>query len=112
MQIVAGARQVYQRWMEWEPEEQAWQTYVNFELRYKEIQLARNIYKTFVMVRPYVKHWIKFAKFEEAHGFVKGARDVYEAAAHFYGDDYTDGLERLYIEFAKFEEGQKEVIDF
>lgn len=30
---VAGARQVFERWMEWEPPEQAWQTYINFEMR-------------------------------------------------------------------------------
>lgn len=30
---VPGARQVFERWMEWEPSEQAWQTYINFELR-------------------------------------------------------------------------------
>ena len=30
---VPGARQVFERWMEWEPLEQAWQTYINFELR-------------------------------------------------------------------------------
>jgi hypothetical protein len=31
--------------MEWEPDEQAWQTYINFELRYKEIDRARDIYQ-------------------------------------------------------------------
>ena len=30
---IAGARQVFERWMEWQPDEQAWQTYANFELR-------------------------------------------------------------------------------
>lgn len=31
---LAGCRQVFERWMEWQPDEQAWQTYINFELRY------------------------------------------------------------------------------
>jgi hypothetical protein len=31
--------------MEWEPDEQAWQTFINFELRYKEIDRARDIYQ-------------------------------------------------------------------
>lgn len=30
---IAGCRQVFERWMEWQPDEQAWQTYINFELR-------------------------------------------------------------------------------
>ena len=30
---VAGARQVFERWMEWEPEEQAWLSYIKIELK-------------------------------------------------------------------------------
>ena len=93
--------------MEWEPDEQAWQTYINFELRYKEIQRARDIYERFVMVHPDVKHWIKYARFEESHGFLNGARKVYERAVTFFGDESLD--ERLVIAFARFEEGQREV---
>ena len=62
---VAGARQIFERWMEWEPDEQAWHSYINMELRYKEIERARSIYERYVMVHPEVKNWVKFAKFEE-----------------------------------------------
>lgn len=58
-----GARQVFDRWMEWEPDEQAWLTYIKFEMRYKEIDRARKIYERFVYVHPEVKNWIKFAKY-------------------------------------------------
>ena len=51
----AGARQAFERWMEWEPEEQAWHSYINFELRYKELDRARHIYERFVMIHPEVK---------------------------------------------------------
>lgn len=47
---VLAARQVFQRWMEWEPEEQAWQSFIRFELRYNEKENARNIYEKFVLV--------------------------------------------------------------
>ncbi|XP_066602269.1 protein crooked neck [Prorops nasuta] len=106
LENIAGARQVFERWMEWEPDEQAWQTYIKFELRYKELERARNIYQRFVMVHPDVKHWIKYARFEETNGFINGAREVYERAVNFYGDESLD--EKLYIAFAKFEEGQRE----
>lgn len=106
LENVAGARHVFERWMEWQPEEQAWQTYINFELRYKELDRARKIYERFVMVHPEVKNWIKYARFEEAHGFTNSARGVYERAIEFFGDDHMD--ERLYIAFAKFEENQRE----
>ena len=45
----AGARQVFERWMEWEPEEQAWHSYINFELRYKELDRARVVYEKYIL---------------------------------------------------------------
>lgn len=62
---IAGARQVFERWMEWEPDEQAWHSYINMELRCKEVDRARGIHGRYVMVHPEVKNWVKFAKFEE-----------------------------------------------
>uniref|UniRef100_A0AAV2K7H8 Crooked neck-like protein 1 n=1 Tax=Knipowitschia caucasica TaxID=637954 RepID=A0AAV2K7H8_KNICA len=103
---VAGCRQVFERWMHWEPEEQAWHSYINFELRYKEVDQARTIYERFVMVHPEVKNWVKFARFEERHGYIAHSRRVYERAVEFYGEDYVD--ENLYVAFARFEEMQKE----
>lgn len=46
---IAGARQVFERWMEWQPEEQAWHSYINFELRYKEVDRARTIYERYIL---------------------------------------------------------------
>ncbi|KAI4467734.1 pre-mrna splicing factor [Holotrichia oblita] len=106
LENVPGTRAVFERWMEWQPDEQAWQTYINFELRYKEIDRARQIYERFVITHPEVKHWIKYARFEENHRFINSARTIYERAIHFYGDDYLD--EKLFIAFARFEENQKE----
>ncbi|XP_077138912.1 crooked neck-like protein 1 [Ranitomeya variabilis] len=103
---VAGTRQVFERWMEWQPEEQAWHSFINFELRYKEVDRARSIYERFVMVHPDVKNWIKYARFEEKHGYIAHARKVYERAVEFFGEDHMD--ENLYVAFAKFEENQKE----
>lgn len=104
---IAGARKVFERWMAWEPEQQAWQTYINFELRYKEIDRAREIYAKFVSVHPEVKNWLKFARFEEKNGYVANAREVFEKAIEYFGDDHLD--EQLFMQFAKFEENQKEL---
>ena len=41
----AGARQVFERWMNWMPEPQAWHTYINFEIRHQEADRARAIYE-------------------------------------------------------------------
>lgn len=48
LENIPGARAVFERWMEWQPDEQAWQTYINFELRYKEIDRARQIYERYI----------------------------------------------------------------
>jgi len=103
---IAGGRQVFERWMEWEPEEQAWHSYINFELRYKELDRARVIYERFVIVHPTVKNWIKYARFEEKHSYISSARSVYERAVEYFGDDYID--EELFVAFSKFEESQRE----
>ncbi|CAG5133742.1 unnamed protein product [Candidula unifasciata] len=119
---IAGARQAFERWMEWEPEEQAWHSYINFELRYKELDRARTVYERYilclaviwlffltcvlVLVHPEVKNWIKYAKFEEKNSYINSARFIYERAVEFFGEDNIS--EYLLIAFAKFEEGQRE----
>uniref|UniRef100_G1RFP5 Crooked neck pre-mRNA splicing factor 1 n=1 Tax=Nomascus leucogenys TaxID=61853 RepID=G1RFP5_NOMLE len=101
---IAGARQVFERWMEWQPEEQAWHSYINFELRYKEVDRARTIYERYILWMR--SNWIKYARFEEKHAYFAHARKVYERAVEFFGDEHMD--EHLYVAFAKFEENQKE----
>ncbi|XP_034059080.1 crooked neck-like protein 1 [Gymnodraco acuticeps] len=103
---VAGCRQAFERWMEWEPDEQAWHSFINFELRYKEVDKGRSIYERFVLVHPEVKNWIKYARFEEKHGYIAHSRKVYERSVDFFGEDYVN--EHLFVAFAKFEEAQKE----
>lgn len=69
--------------MEWEPPEQAWQTYINFELRYKEIDRARSIWQRFLHVHGHdVKQWLRYAKFEERFGNIANARAVSIAYIH------------------------------
>lgn len=35
---IANARQIFERWMAWHPDEQAWFAFINFEIRYKQIE--------------------------------------------------------------------------
>ncbi|KHJ86205.1 HAT repeat protein [Oesophagostomum dentatum] len=104
---IPGARQIYERWMEWEPDEQAWQTYINFELRYKEVDRARSIYQRFLHVHgTNVNNWIKYARFEEKHGYIGNARAVFERGMEYFGEENIQ--EKLLVAFALFEERQKE----
>lgn len=38
----AKARAIFERWMEWEPEDNAWSAYVKFEMRQEEPAKARS----------------------------------------------------------------------
>lgn len=105
--MLLGCRQVFERWMEWQPGEQAWMSYINFEIRCKELDRARYIYERFVNVHPSTRNWIKYAKFEEKNGYVDSARSIFERAGIYFGVEHID--ETLFIAFARFEEAQKEV---
>ena len=103
---LSDSSQVFERWMEWEPDEQAWLSYIKMELRYKEIDRARYIYERFIQTHPEVKNWIRYARFEEQSGFLSNSRNVFERATEFFGEDHMD--EKLYVAFARFEEGCRE----
>uniref|UniRef100_A0A915CZX8 Suppressor of forked domain-containing protein n=1 Tax=Ditylenchus dipsaci TaxID=166011 RepID=A0A915CZX8_9BILA len=88
-------------------DEQAWQTYINFELRYKEVDRARSIYQRFLHVHGHeYRNWVRYAKFEERHGYVGNSRAVYEQALEYFGEENLN--ENVLIAFAQFEERQKE----
>ena len=103
---IAGARQVFERWMQWEPDHQGWRSFINMELRYQETDRARSIFEKYVLCHPTVKAWVHFAKFEVKQGLVAGARSVYERAVEALG--LEGNTIELFIKFAKFEEHCKE----
>ncbi|KAL2126144.1 hypothetical protein VTI74DRAFT_1607 [Chaetomium olivicolor] len=107
---IPGTRQVFDRWMKWEPDEDAWNAYIKLEKRYGEYERARQIFHAFTAVHPEPRTWLKWAKFEEEYGTSDMVRDVFQTAiqtiAETLGDDEVD--ERLFIAFARFEARQKE----
>jgi crooked neck len=103
---VAGARQVLERWMAWEPDHHGWAAYVKLELRYGEADRAAAVYERYVRCLPSVKAWVRYARFEMQRGDAAAARRCYERAVEELGEDAQD--ETLYIRFAEFEEMVKE----
>ena len=101
-----GTRQVFERWMSWEPDEAAWSAYIKLEKRYGEFQRARDVYQRFTIVHPEPKNWIKWARFEEENGTSDLVREVFGMAVERLGDDFMD--EKLFIAYAKFESKLKE----
>ncbi|KAI8807003.1 hypothetical protein BJ742DRAFT_814103 [Cladochytrium replicatum] len=104
---VAGTRQVFERWMQWEPSEDAWMAYVKMEQRYHETERAREVFRRFVTTHPEPKNWLKWAKFEEQHGKIDTSRAIYEECIEKLGEELID--QNIYVSFAKFETRMKEI---
>lgn len=107
---VAGARQIFELWMNnWMPE-QGSLDYLKFELRYNEIERARCFFERYVeFCKPSLKAdaWTRFAKFELNNGEVGRARNCFERATKELDSNY-EGAEQLFVDFAEFEESCKE----
>ncbi len=107
---VSGTRQVFERWMAWEPEEKAWHAYINLEVRYSELDRASSIWERAVTCHPTPKQWIRWAKFEEDRGDLEKARMVFQMALDYIGED-EDAMEKaqsVFTAFAKMETRLKE----
>ncbi|KAF2667512.1 pre-mRNA-splicing factor clf1 [Microthyrium microscopicum] len=103
---VPGTREVFERWMKWEPDPAAWSAFVKFETRYQEWDRARSIFERFTMVHPETTNWLKWARWEKEHGTTDLVREVYTMALETLGEDFMD--EKLVIQFARFETTLKE----
>ncbi|PNS19863.1 Pre-mRNA-splicing factor CLF1 [Sphaceloma murrayae] len=103
---IPGTRQVFERWMSWEPDENAWSAYVKLEKRYGEFDRARAIFERFTIVHPEPRNWLKWARFEEENGTSDLVREVYGMSIEALGDDFMD--EKVFISYARFEAKLKE----
>ncbi|KAL6991602.1 Crooked neck-like protein 1 [Sarracenia purpurea var. burkii] len=102
---VAGVRKVFKRWMNWQPDQQGWLSYIKFELCYNEIERARAILERFVQCHPKVSSWIRYAKFEMKSGEIGRAWNSYERVVDKLADD--EEVKHLFVAFAEFEERWK-----
>ena len=104
---IPAVRQLFERWMQWEPDEAAWQAYIKMEKRYGEISRARAIFERFVQVHPTAVNWLKWARFEEENADAENVREVFSAAMETFGEgEFMD--ERIYVAFARYETRLKE----
>ena len=104
---IPAVRQIFERWMQWEPDPPAWNAYINMEVRYGEIGRARAIFERFVQVHPRSAHYLKWARFEEEHGDAENVREVFSSAMEVFGEnEFMD--EKIYIAFARYETRLKE----
>lgn len=108
---IPGTRQVFDRWMKWEPSEEAWSAYIRLEKRYGEYDRAREVFRAFTAVHPEPRTWLKWAKFEEEYGTSDLVREVFQTAiqtiAETLGDEAVD--EKIFMAFAKYEARLREL---
>lgn len=102
----AGARTIYERWMEWEPDDNAWLQYIKFEERCKESEKGRRVMERYVNCRPTQLAFQRLSKYEEKHNNVARARSGYEKGIELLGAELD---EKFYMKFAQFEQRQKEM---
>ena len=107
---IAGARQVFERWMAWEPDEKAWSAYIKLELRYSEFDRASAIWERLVACHPEPKLWTKWARYEEDRGRLDRAREIFQMALEFFGEEeeQLEKAQSLFGSFAKMETRHKE----
>lgn len=104
---IPAVRQLFERWMQWEPDENAWSAYIKMEKRYGEIGRARAIFERFVQVHPSPANYLKWTRFEEENGDAENVREVFSSAMEVFGEgDFMD--ERIYAAFARYETRLKE----
>ena len=107
---IPGARQIFERWMQWEPNDKAWQSYIKLEERYNELDRASMVYERWIGCRPIPKNWVIWAKFEEDRGRADKAREVFQTALEFFGDEeeQVEKAQAVFSSFAKMETRLKE----
>ena len=99
---IPGVRQLFERWMGWEPDEEAWNAYIKMEIRYLEISRARAIFERFVRIHPTAGNYLKWARFEEENADAENVREVFSTAMEIIEDEW------IYVAFARFETRLKE----
>ena len=104
---IAACRNVFEKWMKWEPSELAWNAFVNFEMRYKEYDRVRDVYQRYAQVHPSTRVFGKWAKFEQYQKHDnENCRKVFEAGIEMLSEE--EDVDDLYVQYAKFEEKNHE----
>ncbi|ODQ82958.1 hypothetical protein BABINDRAFT_159435 [Babjeviella inositovora NRRL Y-12698] len=123
---VFGTRQVFRKWLEWDPPKDAWMRYIEFEIRYNEYEKARLGFQACAVAMPLdLDVWFRWTNFEKLHGTKALAREVYAlaietvaaipkkeaslpplithwAAYEVASDDFTAASKVLTVSLAKF----------
>ena len=62
---VAETRQIFEDWMTWKPQENAWNAFLKFELRNHELERCAEVLERYIDVHPVSQSYVKAANFQE-----------------------------------------------
>jgi len=100
---IPKARAVWERWMEWMPDDNGWLAYSRFEIRCGTLQLAKGVLERYTSQYPSTKSYLKYARWAEHDAKdVVLAREVYERTLSELERDEINS--RVFKFFAAFEE--------
>jgi crooked neck len=106
---IPKCRAVFERWMQWMPDDNAWLAYARFEFRCRNKDGAQQVLRRYCQSYPSVKAYVKFAKWAEFEAQdIPLSRNIYESALTELEPEEIYGNARLFQQFAAMEERQNE----
>ena len=104
----AKCRAVFERWMAWQPDDNAWLAYARFEQRCHNLDKAEQVLRRYCQAFPTCRAFVKFAKWAEFEAKnVALARTIFEALLQELEPEEVQQA-RPFQQFAAFEERQGE----
>jgi len=104
----AKCRAVFERWMEWMPDDNAWVAFARFEGRCGHWDKAKEVMRSYANAYPSARAFLRFAKWAEFEAKdVDLARTVYESTLVELEPEESRQA-RVFARFAAFEERQGE----
>lgn len=73
-------RTLFTKWTSLEPSPNAWDSFINFEMREKNWTNVREVFAMYVLVHPQADTWLRWVSFEVVHGDPESIRKVYSLA--------------------------------
>jgi crooked neck len=101
---IPKCRAVFERWMKWMPDDNAWMSYARFETRCANMDRAEAVMRRYVYTYPSAKAFLKFGKWAEYEAkHIELARTIYEATLSELEPEESRQA-HVFKRFASFEE--------
>lgn len=101
------AHQIFEKWMNWRPDENAWMAFVKFQERINQPEECRKIMYRYLDAYPTLEVYLKVIRFEIQHKNFESARKLFEQVVDDLGEEALQS--KYFIEFARFETRAKEI---